>query len=66
MISGDSRKFRETWQVWNISVWIHYTTATNTHLQYVSHEQSNRRVQDCPKSGRTRKVKGKDLFYDLL
>ncbi len=37
-------------------IWIHYTTATNSHLQHVSHEQTWR---DCPKSGRPRKVKVK-------
>ncbi len=38
------------------AIWIHYATATNSHLQYVSHEQTWR---DCPKSGGPRKVKGK-------
>ena len=36
------------------AIWIHYTTATNSHLQHVSHEQTWR---DCPKSGGPRKVK---------
>ena len=30
------------------AIWIHYTTATNSHLQYASREQM---WQDCPKSG---------------
>ena len=40
------------------AIWIHYTTATNSQLQHVSHEQ---RWRDCPKSGGPRKVKVKRL-----
>ena len=40
------------------AIWIHYTTATNSQLQNVSHEQ---RWRDCPKSGWPRKVKVKRL-----
>ena len=38
------------------AIWIHYTTATNSHLQHVSYEQTR---QDCPNPGGPRKVKGK-------
>ena len=43
------------------TTWIHCTTAENSHLQYVSHEQTG---QDCPKSGGPRKVK--ELISNLL
>ena len=41
------------------AVWIHYPTATNSHLHNVSHEQT---WQDCPKSGGPRKVKVKRMM----
>ena len=44
------------------AIWIHYTTATNSHLQHVSHEQTWR---DCPKSGGPRKVKVKCQILGL-